>query len=416
MSKSNTMDSVSILNTLPHKYPFLLVDRVLESEDRKRIVGLKNVTINEPFFQGHFPEQPIMPGVLILEAMAQTGGLLFLKDPEFAGRLALFASMDNVKFRKQVVPGDQLRLEMDVLKIRDAFIKMHGKAVVDGKVACEGDFVFTLALKPSRPQIHPTASVHSSAILGKDVSIGPYCIVGENVVIGDRTQLEAHVMVEKWTRIGDDCRIYVGCVIGSAAQDVKYGGEKTWVVIGDRNEIREYVTINRSTGKNTITEIGSDNIFLTHVHIPHNCRIGNHVIIANMTNLGGHTIVEDRATIGGMTGVHQFVRIGQGAMVGAYTRLPQDVPPFMLCEGNPAYIRGMNLVGLKRRGVSKQGIAEIKEIFKVLYRSDKNTTQALDEISKMTMETPEAQHLMGFLKAESHRGITKKSGTDTEDE
>ncbi len=205
-------------------------------------------------------------------------------------------------------------------------------------------------------------------------------------------------------------------MIGSAPQDVKYGGEQTWVIIGDRNEIREYVTINRSTGKGTTTEIGSDNLLLTNVHVAHNCKIGNRVIIANMTNLGGHTEIEDRVTIGGMTGIHQFVRIGQGAMVGAYTRLPQDVPPFMLCEGNPALIRGINLIGLKRNGAPKLAVEEIKTVFRMLYRSDKNTSQAIDAILKEHLKSEEANHLVRFLQVESKRGLTKKTTDSAEAE
>ncbi|MFC1752482.1 acyl-ACP--UDP-N-acetylglucosamine O-acyltransferase [Thermoproteota archaeon] len=405
------IDINEIKGVLPHRYPFLLVDRILELEDKKRIVGIKNVTANEPFFQGHFPDQPIMPGVLILEALAQAGGVLFLRDPEFTGRLAFFASIENVKFRKPVVPGDQLRLEIEAIRAKRNFIKLSGKALVEGKVVCEGNFIFSLMEQPTKPGIHPTASVHASAILGKDVVVGANTIIGENVVIGDRTVLEANIFVEKWTRIGEDCHIHYGCVIGSAAQDIKYHGEKTWVVIGDRNQIREYVTINRSTGKDTITEIGNDNIFLTHVHIAHNCKLGNNIIIANMTNLGGHTEVEDKAVIGGMTGIHQFTKIGRGAMVGAYTRLPQDVPPFMLCEGNPAVVRGLNLVGLKRGGAGKEAIEEIKAIHKIFYRSDMNTSQAIKEMGTLKPKTEHAQHLITFLTKESHRGFIKKAKT-----
>lgn len=410
------LDSDDIRGVIPHRYPFLLVDRILEYVHKDRIVGIKNVTINEPFFQGHFPEKPIMPGVLILEALAQTGSTLLLRDSEFAGRLALFAAMDKVKFRKPVMPGDQLRLEMVTQKIKEDFVRMTGMALVNGELVCEGEFTFTLSLRPTRPQIHRTASVHASAILGKDVVIGPNVIIGENVVIGDNTIIEGHVMIEKWTQLGSQCHVHFGSVIGSGPQDVKYAGERSFVRIGDRNIIREYVTINRATGREAVTSVGSDNLFLTNVHLAHNCQIGNHVTIANMTNIAGHSIIEDRALIGGMTGVHQFVRIGEGAMVGAYTRLPQDVPPFMLCEGNPALIRTVNLIGLKRRGVSRAAIQEIRMIFKHYYRLDKNASQALHDIESEGVHTPEGQHLLGFLKVDSPRGITKKSGKADEDE
>jgi UDP-N-acetylglucosamine acyltransferase len=410
------LDTQDIRGVIPHRYPFLLVDRILEYVHKERIVGIKNVTINEPFFQGHFPEKPIMPGVLILEALAQTGSTLLLRDSEFAGRLALFAAMDKVKFRKPVSPGDQLRLEMVTHKIKEDFVRMDGIALVDGEVVCEGQFTFTLSLRPTRPQIHRTASVHASAILGKDVVIGPNVIIGENVVIGDKTIIEGHVMIEKWTQLGSDCHVHFGSVIGSGPQDIKYAGERSFVRIGDRNIIREYVTINRATGREAATVIGSDNLFLTNVHLAHNCQIGNHVTIANMTNIAGHSIIEDRALIGGMTGVHQFVRIGEGAMVGAYTRLPQDVPPFMLCEGNPAMIRTLNLIGLKRRGVPRPAIQEVRFIFNNYYRMEKNASQAIKDIEAKGIETPEGLHLLNFLKVDSPRGITKKVGKVDEDE
>ncbi|MFC1770663.1 acyl-ACP--UDP-N-acetylglucosamine O-acyltransferase [Candidatus Margulisiibacteriota bacterium] len=412
METNIEMNINEIRDAIPHRYPFLLVDRIIEKEDLNRVVGIKNVSANEPFFQGHFPEQPIMPGVLILEAMAQTSCAMFFSDPSMRGKLAMFAAMNDIKFRKPVVPGDQLRMEMVSLKIKKNFIKMNGKALVDGKVVCEGNFIFTLVEEPSRPQIHHTASVHATAVLGKDVVIGANCIVGEDVVIGDRTVLEAHVLVEKWTRIGEDCHINFGCVIGSAPQDTKYKGEKSWVVIGDRNNLREYVTINRSTGKDMVTEIGDDNVFLTHVHLAHNCKVGNKVTIVNMTNIAGHTTIEDDVIVGGMTGIHQFSRIGKGAMVGAYTRLPQDVPPYMLCEGNPAIIRGLNLVGLRRGGISKEALLELKAIHKEIYRSEKNTTQAMEALADLKLESDEAKHLLSFLQAESHRGFVKRTEPD----
>lgn len=406
------MDIVEIKGIIPHRYPMLLVDRIVLHDPRNRIVGIKNVTANEPMFTGHFEQDPIMPGTLILEALAQTGYVALLSDSEFRGRLPLFASMTDVKFRIPVRPGDQIRLEMDILNIRDRFVKMSGNAFVDGRLVAEGTFIFNLSVTPSRPQIHPTAAVHSSAILGKDVEIGPNVIIGEHVIIGDRTKIEANVMVEKWTRIGTDNHIHFGCVIGSDPQDGKYKGEKSWVSIGDRNIIREYVTINRATGKNEITQIGSDNLMLTSCHIAHNCKIGNFVTVVNQVNIAGHCEIDDRAIIGGMTGIHQFTRIGKGAMVGAYTRLPQDVPPFMLCEGNPAVIRTLNLVGLRRSGASRDAIKEIRTIYRIYYRSGRNATQALEELAALTFQSPEANELVMFLKTDSPRGVLKRSSED----
>ena len=408
MSFASSLDIRALKEILPHRYPSLLLDKVIQIEPRKFIVGIKNVTINEPIFQGHFTDSPVLPGVLILESLLQTGASLFLQDPEYFGRYAFFASIKQADFFKQVLPGDQLRLEMEVNKISKDIITMKGQALVEGEVVCSAIFSFNLSQRPSKPQIHATASVHHTAVLGKNVVIGANTIVGEHVHIGDNTTLEANCFIEKWTTVGENCHVHFGCVIGSKAQDMKYAGEKSWVSIGNNNEIREYVTINRATGENEITKIGSDNIFLTHVHIAHNCELGNNIIIANTTNLGGHTIVEDKAVIGGMTGIHQFVRIGSQAMVGAYTRLPQDVPPFTICEGNPALIRGLNAVGLKRNGVSKNAISEIKEIFNLVYKSTVTTAELIKQFENHSYNSDQAKQFINFFTAESKRGISKK--------
>lgn len=397
---------------LPHRYPSLLIDRVIQIESRNYIVAIKNVSIGESYFQGHFVDSPIMPGVLILESLLQTGATLFLQDPEYFGRFAFFASIDRVEFFEKVIPGDQLRLEMEVVTINENTIHMKGRALVDGKIVCSGNFAFNLAHRPSKAQIHSTASVHHTAILGKNVVIGANTIIGEHVHIGDNTQIDANCFLEKWTKIGESCRVHFGCVIGSEAQDLKYKGEKSWVDIGDRNEIREYVTINRATGEKEVTKIGSDNIFLTHVHIAHNCVLGNNIVIANTTNLGGHTVVDDKAVIGGMTGIHQMVHIGRGAMVGAYTRLPQDVPPFMLCEGNPALIKGLNSVGLRRNGSSRAALSELKEIYKQLYRSNTDTANSIKIIQEKSYTSPEAALLLEFILNPSKRGFIKKLDTE----
>jgi UDP-N-acetylglucosamine acyltransferase len=408
------MEITEILDVLPHRHPYLFVDRVIDIEARKRIVGIKNISANDPVFQGHFPNHPILPSPLIIETIAQVSMILLLTDSEFKGRKPLMTQIDNIEFKKQVIPGDQIRVEAEILKLKDDEIRIQGLALVDGKVICDGKFTFRLSQEPTRPQIHPTARVHETALLGKDVLVGPNTIIGEDVVIGDNTILEANVVVEKWTKIGENCHIHFGSIIGAPPQDLKYQGEKSWVTIGDNNEIREYVTINRATGKDQITKVGSHCLFLTNVHVAHNCEIGNEVVIANQTTLGGHTIIEDKANIGGMTGIHQFVRIGRGSMVGAYTRLPQDVPPYMLCEGNPAVIRSINLVGMKRREIPKEAINEIKDIYKTIYRSDKNMSQVVSEVSKIKSDHEETNHLISFIQAESIRGITKKSLKDSE--
>jgi len=402
------LDNRHLREILPHRFPFLLVDKVIQIETRKYVVGIKNVSANEPFFQGHFEDNPIMPGVLIIESLAQTGAALFLNDPEYFGRYAFFASMSDIEFKHQVLPGDQLRLEMEVLNIDEHLIKMKGQALVDGKCVCFGTFTFNLAQRPTKPQIHPTASVHHTAVLGKNVVIGPNTIVGEDVHIGDNSSIEANCFIERWTRIGEDCKLSFGTVIGSQAQDTKYKGEKSWVVLGDRNELREYVTIHRGTGENSVTKIGSDNMLMTHVHLAHNCELGNNIIIANSTNLGGFSKIDDYVVIGGVSGIHQMTRVGKGCMIGAYTRLVQDVTPYMMCEGNPAIIRGLNLVGLKRRGASSDTIKEVRDMFNTLFRGTLNSVETIEALKSKTLESNEAKEILNFVTAESHRGLVKR--------
>jgi UDP-N-acetylglucosamine acyltransferase len=397
--------------------PFVLIDQVIELEHNSHIIAIKNVSLNEPFFNNLFMEEPVLPESIIIEALQQAGFLLLSEQLRLSTVKTFFEAIKEIKFINKVRPGDQLRLEVEIKKQTDTEVKLNGKALVEGKVVSEGVFVFQLALAPSKPQIHTTASVHPSAVLGKDVVVGPYSTVGEDVVIGDRTILEAHALIEKCTRIGEDCHIHFGCVLGSNAQDRKYSGEKTYVVLGDRNILREYVTINRSTGAGTITQIGNDNMFLTNVHIGHNVVVHNNVTITNLTHIAGHVTIEDNVIIGGLVGMHQFLRVGKGAMVGGYSRIPQDVPPFMLVEGNPAYIRTPNLVGLKRRGASKEALVELKSAFKLFCRSNLNTSQAIAEMEKVNFKSEEAKYFLNFIKADSKRGLTKgEADTSNEQE
>ncbi len=254
-------------------------------------------------------------------------------------------------------------------------------------------------------KIHETAIIHPGAQLGEDVEVGPYSIIGENVSIGRGTRIWPHVHLEGWTTIGEDCRIFTGATIGNDSKDLKYKqGRRTLAVIGDRNVIREYVSISRATGKDDATAIGNDNLLMTFVHIAHDCKIGNNTILASFATLGGHVVIEDRAIIGAQAAFHQFVRVGTMALAGACSKVVQDIPPYMISDGYPSSVRGLNVVGLRRNGVSPEARLLLKRAYRLLFRSNLNTTQALEKIREEVEMCEEVAHLLEFIES-SERGI-----------
>jgi UDP-N-acetylglucosamine acyltransferase len=256
--------------------------------------------------------------------------------------------------------------------------------------------------------IHPTAIVHPGARLGRGVEIGPYCLVGENVRLGDGTRLLANVIINGHTTVGCDSEIHPFTVVGGTSQDKKYRGEASHVRIGDRNVIREFVTIHRGTGADSETVIGDDNLLLAYVHIAHNCRIGNHVIMSNSSQLAGHVTVDDHATLGGMVGVHQFVRIGKMAMVGGAAKLLKDVPPYFLVRGDPGSARGLNREGMKRYGVAREAVNELKDAYRLLYQSEDVRSTIIAQL-RHTLTTPEGKELIEFLEGPSDRGVVSQA-------
>ena len=244
--------------------------------------------------------------------------------------------------------------------------------------------------------IHPTAVIHPLANLHPTVQIGPYAIIGENVKIGADTSIGAHVVIEGPTEIGVGNRIFAGAIIGSEPQDLKYKGGESWVKIGNYNQIREYVTINRATGEDEVTQLGDHNLLMAYAHVAHNCIIQNEVIIANSVALAGHIHIESKARISGVLGVHQFVHIGSLAMVGGMSRIERDVPPFAIVEGNPARVRSLNLIGLQRSGLSEEDLSQLKKAFRLIYRSEMSFTEALKQL-ELVSENPFVQHFYNFL-------------------
>ena len=259
--------------------------------------------------------------------------------------------------------------------------------------------------------IHPTALVDPQAQLADSVSVGPYAVIGPNVVIGEGTSIGAHCVIEGHTTIGRDNQIFQFASIGAAPQDKKYKGEPTQLIIGDRNTIREFCTFNTGTTQDEgITRVGSDNWVMAYVHVAHDCQLGNHLILANNATLAGHVHVGDWVIVGGLTGVHQFVRIGAHAMVGFQTRLSQDVPPFMMVQGNPCEASGFNVEGLRRRGFSAERIAAVKQLYKIIYRQGLTLDAAKAQLAELAQARPEAQAdvqgVIDFL-ATATRGIVR---------
>ncbi len=256
--------------------------------------------------------------------------------------------------------------------------------------------------------IHPTAIIDPAAIIHPDAEIGPFCVVGAEVEIGARTRLMAHLYVEGPTTIGEDNVIYPYSSIGAASQDLKYKGERAFTRIGNRNSIREFVSIHRGTvGGGFYTTIGDDCLIMTYAHIAHDCTLGDHVILGNSVGLSGHVTVQDWADISPYSGVHQFCRIGRHAFVGPYSVIKQDVMPFSLTSVQPeVQVYGANSIGLSRRGFEKPAIETLQTALRLLTRSGLNTTQAVERIRAEISATPELEELLGFI-ASSERGVIK---------
>ncbi len=260
----------------------------------------------------------------------------------------------------------------------------------------------------SEPKIHPTAIIHPTAKLGEGVQVGPYAVIEAQVTIGADTRIGAHCVLEGRTTIGEECEIFTGAVIGSIPQDLKYRGEESSLTIGDRNKIREYVTINPGTtagGGRTV--IGSDCLLMASTHVAHDCLIGDHVIIANSSAMAGHVVVGDRAVIGGLVGMHQFVRVGTLAMVGGCSRITQDIPPYAMCVGYPARVFGLNTEGLRRADVPTESKQQLHHAFRILFHSKLSMNSALEQLEQEPVRCPELQQLLEFIRQPSQRGICR---------
>lgn len=254
--------------------------------------------------------------------------------------------------------------------------------------------------------IHPTAIVDPKAEIADNVTVGPYCTIAADVRIGEGTTLGPNVLVDNGARIGARCNIHQGTVVATPPQDLKYANEKTEFIIGDDCTIREYCTLNRGTTHSWKSAIGNNCLLMAYVHVAHDCQLGSNIIIANSTQMGGHCVIGDHAIIGGLTGIHQFSHIGSHVMIGALSRVVKDIPPYALCGGDPLRFEGLNSIGLRRRGFSRETIALLDRTYHALYRQGMNTTQALAWIKENLEQTPEVNTVVDFIEGSS-RGIVK---------
>ena len=406
------VDLPALLDRVYYRYPSFLIDAIAEHEPGHRLVAVKNVTINEEFFQGHFPGSPLMPAVLMIEALTQVAAALLLErvDAPLAARVWL-RGVNNAKFRTPVVPGDRLHLDVTLGRVRSRLATAQASAVVNGQLAAEAELL--LGIEPPPATIDPTAHVHAGAVVGEGTTIGPHAVIGPDVRVGKHCQIGASVVIEGWTEIGEGTQIYPMASIGLAPQDLKYRGEPTKLIVGRNNIFREFVTINRGTmGGGGETTIGDDNLFMAYVHVAHDCHIGSHTIFGPHATLGGHVHVEDFANVSAGSAVHQFCRVGKHGFIGGYSVVTKDALPFGRTIGSrPARIFGVNTIGLSRRGFTPATISQLRSAFRYLLQSKLNTTRALVTIEQdESLSAPEIHYLVDFIR-HSQRGVILRRPT-----
>jgi UDP-N-acetylglucosamine acyltransferase len=394
------------IDRLSYRYPVPLVDAVVSHERGRALEAVKSVTVSEDFFQGHFPGQPVMPGVLMIESLVQAAAILVLeRDAEAPETRVSLRGVEGVKFRRQIVPGDRLRLVVRLLAERGPIARVAGQAMLDDQVVAEATLV--LALVRDGVTIHPTANVHPSAVIGAGTTIGPNATVGQHVRLGRRCKVGSGAIVDGHTELGDDNEIFPLASIGLRPQDLKYAGEPTRLVIGQRNVFREFVTVHRGTvGGGGVTTIGDRNVFMAYAHVAHDCHVADDTIFGNAATLGGHVTVQSCATISAFSAVHQFCRIGRHAFIGGFSVITKDALPYAKTVGNrPARNYGLNTIGLVRRRIPADAIAKLKQAYRYLLTSKLNTTRALAEIERdPALACPEVGHLVDFIRS-SQRGV-----------
>lgn len=410
------MNLPALLERVSYRYPSQLIDAVEEHESGSRLVAFKNVSVSEDYFQGHFPRAPLMPAVLMVEALTQAAAVLMLERAAQPHARVWLRGVNNAKFRRQVVPGDRLRLEVTLSRFRARLGRVHATAYLGEHVVAEAELI--MAVDTGAPLIDPRASVHPDAVVGAGTIVGPHCSIGPDVRIGRNCRIGASVVIDGVTTIGDETQIYPMASIGLAPQDLKYKGEPTRLVIGRRNVFREFVTINRGTeGGGGETVIGDDNLFMAYVHVAHDCHVGTHTIFGPHATLGGHVAVEDHANISAGSAVHQFCRIGRHGFVGGYSVVTKDALPFGRTIGSrPARIFGVNTIGIARRGFTVDTITQLRQAYRYLLQSKLNTSRALAQIEQdPLLVAPEVKYLVEFIKS-SVRGVILRRPTRRSEE
>ncbi|MCC6848901.1 MAG: acyl-ACP--UDP-N-acetylglucosamine O-acyltransferase [Deltaproteobacteria bacterium] len=415
--EGEAVDFAAVARLLPQGYPHRLIDRVVACDDGRRLVARKGVTAGEPFFAGHFPGWPVMPGVLMCEALVQASALLVARSdpPPAEGASLTVTGLERVRFRQPVVPGDVLEIEVAVAARTPEQWRFRGRVRVGSAVVAESDFDLAVRL-PSGPAIHPSAVLAPGAALGVDVRIGPYAVIGPHVRLGDRTSVGPHAVLDGHTTIGVGNRIFQFASVGAEPQDLKYRGEPSRLVLGDRNIVREFATLNPgTTAGGMLTRLGDDNLVMNYAHVGHDSRIGSRCILANSSALAGHVTLEDFVFVGGLAAVHQFCRIGESALLGGGAMVTHDVPPFCNASGDRARLRGLNVVGLRRRGFDAARIRVIKQAYRVLFDADLPLAEARTRAARELGAYPDVARMLAFIAA-SRRGLCPAGRPDGDDD
>ena len=372
---------------------------MLEVEPGVRAVGVKVVSANEPYFAGHFPGAPVLPGVVLCEALAQLARAL-VADGE--GEELRIVAVEKARFRRPVLPGDALRLEVVAMEGGPPW-RLRGMATAGEAIVAEVVFAAT----PAGARIHPTAAVARGAELDDGVKVDAYAVIGPHVRIGRGSWIGPHAVVEGRTTLGARNRIFQFASVGAAPQDLKFRGEASILTFGDDNIVREFASLNPGTAAGGMTtRIGNGCLFMVSSHVAHDCRVGDHVVLANGAALGGHVEVGDFAIVGGLAGVHQYVRIGESALCAAGAMVSMDAPPFCTVAGDRARLHGLNLLGLRRRGFAPATISAIKRAYRLLFQGGGPRRPAI-EVARQTLgQVPEVRRLVDFLGA-SRRGVCR---------